>query len=145
MFKKVLFASAIVVAGLGFTACSSDDDNTVETNAMVGEWKAQTVSYVRPDTGQTMTHDFSMITGGCDVDELELRSNNVADLEIESKVAENCVESHIAGTWNDTSVTIAGEEAAREVVSVSATELVLKYEMTWGYGTTEVTVNYKKS
>lgn len=153
MFKKVLFASAVVVAGLGFTACSSDDDNpTVEANPLVGEWKAETISYdfVNPQTGETMTntHPFShpMISEGCDVDELELRANNVADLEIESKVDNACVESHIAGTWNDTSVTIEGETPAREVVSVTATELKLKYMMTFpAFGTTEVTVTYLRS
>lgn len=144
MFKKVLFASAVVVAGLGFTACSSDDDNpTVEANPLVGEWKAQTVSYVRPDTNETMTHDFSMITGGCDVDDLELRADKVADLERES--GEGCPETHTPGTWNDEEISIEGEEKSREIISVSATELVLKYNMTWGYGTTDVTVKYAKS
>lgn len=141
--KNIFVTATLVVIAFGFTACSSDDDNNVAQSPMVGEWKAQTVSYVRPDTGETMTHDFSMITNGCDVDDLELRADNVADLERES--GEGCLESHTAGTWNETSVTIVGEELAREVISVTATELTLKYNMTWGYGTTDVTVKYSKS
>lgn len=143
--KNIFVAAALTVAALGFTACSSDDDNNVAQSPMVGEWKAQTVSYVRPDTGEIMTHDFSMITNGCDVDELELRANNVADLEIESKVNDVCVEAHKPGTWSDAKVTIEGEELSREVISITATELVLKYNMTWGYGTTDVTVKYVRS
>lgn len=142
--RKVFVLATLAVASLGFTACNSDDDNTT-TNPMIGEWKAQTLSYVRPDNGQTMTHDFSLITGGCDVDELELRQNNTADLEREGKIDEVCVESHTAGTWNENSVTIEGETAPREVISVSATELVLKYNMTWQFGNTDVTVKYTKS
>lgn len=151
MFRKILFASACVIAGLGFTACSSDDDNnpTLETNLLVGDWKATELSYTFTIPGgepQTHTFPFSQITDGCDVDELELRANNSADLETENKVDEVCVESHTAGTWNDTSVTIEGEEAAREVISVDATKLVLKYMMNYGnYGSTAVTVSYSRS
>ena len=144
--KNIFVGAALAVAALGFTACSSDDDNNVES-PMVGDWKAETLSYVRPDTGETMTHPFSheLISEGCDVDELELKANNIADLEIESKVDEACVESHIAGTWTDTIITILGETTPREVISVSSTELVLKYNMTIGFGTTDVTVKYSKS
>ena len=146
MFKKVLFASAILVAGLGFTACSSDDDNNppVEANPLVGEWKAETVSYVRPDNGETMTHDYNMITFGCDVDVLTLFADNTSDLEVYDKVEEDCVENHKSGTWNDEAVTVEGEEAPREVISVNDSELELKYEMTYGYGTTVVTVKYSR-
>lgn len=142
--RKIFVLTALSAISFGFTACSSDDDNPSQ-NPMVGDWKAQTVSYVRPDTGETMTHDFALITNGCDVDELELRQNNVADLERENKVESVCVENHTAGTWNETSVSIEGEEASREVVSVTSTELLLKYTMTYQFGTTEVTVKYSKS
>lgn len=151
MFKKVLFASAVVVAGLGFTACSSDDDNNpvIDANLRVGEWKAVELSYSFTIPGgepQTHTFPFSTITNGCDVDELELRANNSVDLETESKVGEVCTEAHIAGTWTDTAITVQGEETPREVVSVTASELVLKYMMEYGnYGTTEVTVKYTRS
>lgn len=145
MFKKVLLTSAVLVAGLGFTACSSDDDNNTTPNPLLGDWKAQTVSYVRPDTGETMTHDFAMITNGCDVDELELKADNIADLETESKIDGVCVEAHAPGTWNENSVTILGETAPRQIVSVSGTELLLKYMMTYQFGTTEVTVKYSRS
>lgn len=145
--KKFFVTAAVVVAGFGFTACSSDDDNSqADNNLRVGDWKAVELSYIRPDTGETHTLPFSMITGGCDVDDLELRQNNTVDLETESKVDEVCVEAHIAGSWNDTSVTVEGEETAREIISVTSTELVLKYTMTYGgFGTTEVTVRYIKS
>lgn len=150
--KNIFVGAVLAVAAMGLTACSSDDDNNVSQDPMVGDWKAYELSYsfVNPATGELMTntHPFSheMISEGCDVDELDLKANNIADLEIESKIDGTCVESHIAGTWNATTITILGETSAREVISVSATELVLKYPMTFTqFGTTDVTVKFSKS
>ncbi len=143
--KKIFLASALFIGGLAFFSCSSDDDSgTGSNNPMVGEWTAVNITYEIPGMG-THTVPFSAITDGCDVDELELKADNSADLETEAKVDGVCVESHSAGTWNDNSVTITGEENPRSVVSVSNSELQLKYVMTYeGYGTTEVVVSYSK-
>jgi len=140
--KKIFIALALIAAGSGFTSCSSDDD---QGSAMLGDWKAVEFTYQIPDSDETHTFPFNMITNGCDVDELDLEANNTADLETEAKVNETCVESHTTGTWNETSVTINGEENPREVISVTNTELKLKYVMTYeNFGTTEVTVKYTK-
>lgn len=143
--KKIFLVPVLIMGGLGIFSCNSDDDSGSDNNSpMVGEWKAVDLTYEIPGMG-SHTVLFSQITNGCDVDELELRADNSVDLETESNVDGVCEESHTAGTWNETSVTISGEENPREVVSVTNTELQLKYVMTYAnYGTTEVTVRYEK-
>lgn len=142
--KKFALALGLLVSSFGFIACSSDDDATpVDNNPMVGDWKAVDLSYTMPN-GETHTFPFASITGGCDVDEIELRANNSAELEIENKVEDVCTEQHISGTWNDEVITFDGVNP-KYVVSVDATTLVLKYEMTYGnFGTIEVTVSYAR-
>ncbi len=142
--KKIIFAS--ILAGMVFTSCSSDDDSGNGNNSpMVGDWKAVDITYTIPGMGDH-TVPFNAITQGCDVDELDLNANNSANLETEAKNGEVCVETNTAGTWNDTTVSINGETEPRQVISVSNTELVLKYEMEYQpYGTTLVSVKYVKS
>lgn len=142
--KKILLASFLV--GMVFTSCSSDDDSgSSNNNPRVGDWKATEITYTIPGMGDH-TVAFSSITQGCDVDELFLKANNTVELETEAKTNEVCVESIITGTWNDTTVSINGESEPRQVISVTNTELVLRYEMTYPqYGTTMVSVKYVKS
>ena len=143
--KKLMIASILGLSSLGLVACSSDDDSTPNgnNNPMVGEWKAQTLSYTIPN-GPTHEFPFTAITDGCDVDDIELRANNSAELEVESKVNEVCTEAHYQGSWTEEVVTFA-DQNPKHVVSVSGNELVLKYEMTYGsYGDIEVTVKYAK-
>jgi hypothetical protein len=142
--KKLLFASILGLSSLGFVACSSDDDSTpVNADPMVGEWKAVELSYTIPN-GPTHTFPFSAITNGCDVDDIELRANNSADVEVENKVNDVCTEQHYTGTWNNEVVNVEGLNP-KQVVSVDANQLVLKYWMTYGtYGDIEVTVKYNR-
>ncbi len=142
--KKIVFASFL--AGMLITSCSSDDDSgNGNNNPMVGDWKATEITYTIPGMGDH-TVAFSSITQGCDVDELGLKANNTVELETEAKINEVCVESTTTGTWNDTTVNINGETETRQVISVSNTELVLRYEMTYPqYGTTMISVKYVKS
>lgn len=143
--KKIFVAAAIIVAAFGFTSCNEDDDNPVNDSLMVGDWKALEFTYQVPGSDETHTFSFSMITDGCDVDELDLSADNTADLEMETKENEECVEVHTPGTWDETSVMINGEETPREVASVTVTELKLKYAMSYqNFGTVEITVTYTR-
>lgn len=141
--KKLIFASILGLASFGFVACSSDDDSStpINTDPMVGDWKAVELSYSIPN-GPSHTFPFSAITAGCDVDEIELRANNSADVEVENKVNEVCAEVHHVGTWNNEVISVEGLND-KQVVSVDANQLVLKYWMTYStYGDLEVTVKY---
>lgn len=148
--KKIFFVCALAVAGFGLTACSSDDDSnngTVNTSPMVGEWKAVELSYtMNPnDPNSTHTFPFVVVSQGCDVDELDLKPNYSAELEVENKVDDVCTEKKYFGSWDEEKITLDGINN-KDVVSVSQNELVLKYVMDYGnYGTIEVTVKYVRS
>lgn len=142
--KKFFVASIVGLSSLGFIACSSDDDSTPTNNdPMVASWKAAELSYTIPN-GPSHTFPFSAITQGCDVDEIELRANNSAEVEVENKVNDVCTEQHYVGTWTNEVITLDGINP-KQVVSVEANKLVLKYWMTYGsYGDIEVTVSYTR-
>lgn len=146
--KKLFFASALILTGLGITACSSDDDSSggsVVTNPMIGEWEAVELSYIMPGSDTSHTFPFTAITAGCDVDEIVLTSNFASKLDVETKEEGVCIEKTYVGSWDNEKITFDGMNT-KYVVSSSETELVLRYEMTYStYGDLEVTVKYTKS
>lgn len=144
--KKIILASALAFAGLSFVACDSDDNTGGdEQSLMVGTWEAKEYSYIRPDNQQEYTHDFSTITGTCEVDILTINENNSAVLSTETKNAEDiCEENLINGEWNEETVTIEGEEVPRIVVESTENTLKLKYPYMYMMGGAEITVTYIK-
>lgn len=142
--RKIVLASALVMTGLGFVACDSDD-NSGNQNQMIGTWEAKEYSYIRPDNQQEYTHDFSTITGGCEVDVLTISENNSAILNTETKNEEDiCEENLINGEWNEETVTIEGEEVPRIVVESTENTLKLKYPYVYMMGGTDITVTYTR-
>lgn len=138
--KKIILASALMVAGLSFVACDSDD-NTGSQNPMVGTWEATELSYFRPDLGEDSSHPFSAIKGDCNVDILTINEDNSAILDVEE--GDNCEEDLLNGEWNDETVTIAGEEAPRSVISIEGNELKLKYKANYSnFPPADITVTY---
>lgn len=139
-----------------FYSCGSDDssnnngnndDNPTDDNTpgvphlMEGTWKAETFDYVVNEISYTL--DFTALTNGCPTDYLTIKASSVADLEENKKNTENVCEDVITtGSWTEQTVTISG--AARQVVSVDDTELVLKYSDNSGNNLGEITVTYSR-
>ena len=142
--RKIVLASALVMAGLGFVACDSDD-NSGDQNQMIGTWEATDLSYTMPDgNSHTWPFDHPSIKQGCATDYLTLSGNNNASLKENNKEGDDCVDVTITGTWNDETVTINGEEEPRRVIDVTETTLTLEYPFTFGQFSTDVTVTYTR-
>ena len=141
--KKILLAAFLGTAVL-LTSCNSDD-NTIVTpikSDLEGTWEAKTFKYTMPD-GQEHEFEFSRIKQGCAVDILTLTADKKAVLKEENKVNEACEPSTTNGTYTAAQITFG--ENVREVISVNASDLVLKYEMMYGgFGTADVVVTYGK-
>lgn len=137
--------TAMAVIGFGATACSSDDDNPTEVNARVGVWEADKLTYTFGDQTNTHDYDHPMFKQGCVTDYLTLDENKSASLKENNKnESDVCVDEIKTGMWNQNSVTLQGEEQAREILSVSANEMTLKYPLNFMGQTLEVIVTYKK-
>jgi len=156
--RKIFFVAALAFAGLNFVACGSDDSSAPTTdnpnpqpeNALIGTWKATNLSYSFTIPGQDeQKHEFAFddvrLKQGCATDYLTIAKEATASLKENNKnEAGACVDVVHPATWTDTTVTVHGETKARQVVSVSKTELVLKYEMTFNNRSTDVNVKYVK-
>lgn len=143
--RKIVLASALVMAGLGFVACDSDD-NSGDQNQMVGTWEATDLSYTMPDgNSHTWPFDHPSIKQGCATDYLTLSGNNNASLTENNKNdADECIDSVIDGVWNDETVTINGEEEPRRVIDVNETTLTLEYPYSFMGFETDITVTYTR-
>lgn len=143
--KKIILASALAFAGLGFVACDSDDNTGGEQSLMVGTWEATEFTYTMPD-GNSHTWDFDnpIFKQGCATDYLTLSRNNNASLKENNKEGEDCVDVTTTGTWNEETVTIEGEEQSRTVIDVTETTLKLEYSYSFMGMVTDITVTYIK-
>ncbi|WP_277633060.1 hypothetical protein [Avrilella dinanensis] len=142
--RKIVLASALVMAGLGFVACDSDD-NSGDQNQMIGTWEATDLSYTMPDgNSHTWPFDHPSIKQGCATDYLTLSGNNNASLKENNKEGDDCVDVTITGTWNDETVTINGEEEPRRVIDVTETTLTLEYPYSFMGFETDITVTYTR-
>ncbi|HUH51685.1 MAG TPA: hypothetical protein VLZ11_06270 [Flavobacterium sp.] len=134
-------AIVLLVTGTLFTACSKDD-NKSEVDPLVGEWKAEILSYTMG--GHTGTHPFDheYFKQGCGTDYITLTSAKTVSLTENNKEGELCVDEVFAGTWNDQQITVKG--AVREIISVNASKLVLIYDLDYSGQTLPVTVEYSR-
>lgn len=134
-------AIVLVVTGTLFTACSKDDTNKTEVNPLIGEWKAETLTYTY---GVTNTHPFNdpYFKKGCATDYITLNASNTASLIENNKVEEECVNQEFTGVWTNETITL--KEANREIISVNSNELVLVYDLSFMGGTLPVTVKYSR-
>lgn len=168
--KRLFIISAFLMSGAAIISCSSDDSTvsvevpvtppTSDTvtpepepqpiSKMVGVWRAETLSYSFTIPGQPeQTHEFpfdhASLKQGCGTDYLTVLQGTTVSLKQNNKnTAGACEDVLLGGTWTETSITISGESAPREVVSVNANQLVLKYSMTYSGRTTDVNVTYSK-
>ena len=141
--KKIFFIAALAVVGLGATACSSDDD-AAAVNPLVGTWKAETLTYTFG--GQTNTHpyDHPMFKEGCATDYLTLNENQSASLKENNKNTEDvCVDETANGVWTEDVITLEGMDV-RNIESVTNSNLVLVYPLTFMGQTLDITVSYSK-
>lgn len=172
--KRLFIVAAFLMSGAAFVSCSSDDSTvSVEvpvtpptsdtvtpepepepepepTSNMVGVWKAETLSYSFTIPGQPeQTHEFpfdhASLKQGCGTDYLTVLQGTTVSLKQNNKnTAGACEDVTLGGTWTESSITISGESEPREVISVNANQLVLKYSMTYSGRTTDVNVTYSK-
>lgn len=140
--KKLLFASAILVAGLGFTSCSSDDDVAHFENELVGTWKAEMLKYDAGVHSGEYPFDHEVFKQGCATDYLTLNADHVASLKENNKLDEACVDVITEGNWNNEKITINGVD--RTVDFVNETELILTYPLTFMGQTLDVEVSYSR-
>jgi hypothetical protein len=136
-------AIMLLVTGLLFTACSKDDDNKSEVvNPLVGEWKAELLSYTMG--GHTGTHPFNheYFKQGCGTDYITLTNAKTVKLKENNKVEQECVDQESTGTWTDEKINVKG--ADRQIVSVDDTKLVLIYDLFFNGATLPVTVEYSR-
>src|SRR5690606_36755005 len=142
--RKIVLASALVMAGLGFVACDSDD-NSGDQNQMIGTWEATELSYTMPDgNSHTWQFDHPSIKKGCATDYLTLSRNNNASLKENNKEGDDCVDVTFTGTWNDETVTINCEEEPRRVIEVAETTLTLEYPFSFMGFESDITVTYTR-
>ena len=168
--KRLFIISVFLMSGAAIISCSNDDSTinvevpvtppTTDTvtpepepqpiSKMVGVWKAETLSYSFTIPGQPeQTHEFpfdhASLKQGCGTDYLTILQGTTVSLKQNNKnTAGACEDVTLGGTWTESSITINGESAPREVISVNANQLVLKYSMTYSGRTTDVNVTYSK-
>lgn len=147
--KNVLVALATV----GFVAVSCSDDNSKSnnidnsTNALVGTWKAETLSYDVPGVHSgTYPFDHQMIKMGCGTDYLELKADKSSKLTENNKVtgADGCEDVNFMGTWTDDKILLDGK-AERKISSIVGDTLTLVYPYQFGnFPEIDITVKYSR-
>ncbi len=113
-----------------------------EIDPVVGEWKAETISYDAGVHSGTYPFDHPTFKQGCGTDYITINANNTVSLKENNKVGDDCEDQISNGTWTEGIITVKGAE--REISSVSETELVLVYDLAFMGQTLPITVTYSK-
>ncbi len=134
-------AIMLLVVGTLFTACSKDDDNKTPTvDPLVGEWKADTITYSAEGHSGTYPFNHEIFKGGCATDYLTIKADNTVSLKENNKVDEECVDQVSTGTWTAEKIVVKDED--RTISSVTDTELTLVYNLNFMGQVRPITVKY---
>ncbi|MFT6689344.1 MAG: hypothetical protein ACJAX7_002377 [Saprospiraceae bacterium] len=141
--KKIIVSFVFVLLlGLVFNSCSSDDSSSTPTStSVVGKWNFSKVSYTF--NGQSSPEaDYDGNEQGCSKDYIEFKANGVYNEADYSSTA--CVEELSVGTWSKEgsllTITDDTDTVSVEIIGVTTSTLKVKFSE----GTNSATVTFTK-
>jgi len=142
MRKTIVFFVSIVLLGINFTSCSSNDDAPA---SVVGKWNySKTLTSIN---GVASPEEDYENEPGCSKDYFELKSGGAFDAGDYS--GSSCTLDKSVGTWtqNGSTITIVTDKDtfSGEVVSVSSTVLKIKTTETSNGFTVAVVITFTKA
>ena len=135
---KVMLA-AVLVAGLSFTSCSSDDDGPSTGGNIVGKWTpTRTVTSVN---GRNESKNYADNEPGCEKDYTEFVTGGQLRDVIYFKNASNaCTEdADTDSTWSKAETTLIIDTQSYEIIRLTGSELQIKSTASAGGATLTVT------
>jgi hypothetical protein len=122
--------TALTIAGLSLTSCSSDDSSGTAAS-IVAKWN-QTKTVTKVGNSGNITQSYQENEVGCDKDYIEFTANGAVNDVIYFKNATNVCEADLATptsyTKTDNAMTIAGGEfqGVYEITKLSGSQLIIK-------------------
>jgi hypothetical protein len=144
MKKLIILFVFAVVAGLNFTSCSSDDDNTSSTS-IEGKWNFSKFSTtVNGVTSPEM--DYEGNETGCPKDFIEIKTGGVfVDGDYSGS---SCTLDSFTGTWaksgNTLTITAESETFTVELISVTSSSMKIKSSETFNGETVIVNMTFTR-
>ena len=140
-----LLLAGVLIAGLSFTSCSKDDDNSSSTDGnIVGKWTpTKTVTSV---SNQEVEAEYTSNEPGCEKDFTEFVEGGVLkDVIYYKNSSEVCTQDADAtSTWSKTGTSLTIDGDTYEVTRLTGSELRFKSTVTTPGQTLTVTEYYNK-
>jgi hypothetical protein len=130
---SILFLTVLIL-GTFFTSCSNEVSGSVDMSLIKGKWKFNKSTATSNGFTIPYTTEYFKNEEGCDKDYIDLIAGEVVEY---GNYKTDCVKEEKEGTWEQSdntiiiSVTDTSFNGTFDVVSLSATELILKIDGTF--------------